>query len=83
MVAIVSINKLEFSRQGILFLWAGRKIFLGRAQNFPRLSAKRTKSNPNLRDSQYIKDFRWGECCPNTNPNTQPKTQPNTPPKRI
>ena len=29
MVAIFSINKLEFSGQGILFLWAGRKIFLG------------------------------------------------------
>ena len=28
MVAIVSINKLEFLGQGIFFLWAGRKISL-------------------------------------------------------
>ena len=45
MVAIFSINKLEFPRQGIFFLWAGRKIFLGRAQ-------KRAKSNPDLSECQ-------------------------------
>jgi hypothetical protein len=38
MVAIVSINKLEFPRQGIFFLWAGRKIFLGWAQKESRVT---------------------------------------------
>ena len=38
MVAIFSINKLEFPRQEIFFLRAGRKIFLGWTQKESRLN---------------------------------------------